>query len=715
MKLVEIKNSLAKLYYEPLDFPLVISDFLTIDDGNQKILSQVVSIESTTKEDTNCAILKFTLDLDDANKQSTYSGYVPALDAIVSKTKPYILNEIFCSNPKSIKAGYLTNSSKLELKINADILNKFLYIQADRQDEIDLILKKITDYNGTEEKKTLIIQYNDIEEYENANVITLGKELKLPVNNDILNYIYENDLTGLTVEQKAIVQDILLEIQEYINTLEDGYIPFNTLLDVVNEVYESDKSTGVILLRNKLLKYQQLGIFASTLEEINALYDSLKNNTITLLDLSQTDLNWQKETTMFALQNIDEPFYVITEIDDNITDEKILNELYKNEYIRPIVASDYESINAAKAKSFAKNLILFKPDKQQKAAASYNSFLMKLAPLEYIVSGETTYYTPLIVQKLPEQLVSTEEQTSIEEENIIQEISVTDEDNEQPELAELISNDDEFSELEEYGEDINPLEDDIETNIDQEESEIKTIFDESVEQEIAQDVDKMFTAESNTEELPDVELDALTDYSEEDINNPEEFEDAEEQLPVIDEEQELISDNDLDILEQLSDSDDSLDDNEEESYEPEEQGETGIITAQEQPSSSIPDLINDDDETLDELEPLEDIEDSEAGILGNSDSIALDLPSQESIQESILDNLTENDSIPSVPIYQPEYTAKSKDGFNITEGNIVYHEKYGKGVVEELFNYGKRTLCSIQFDNVGRRLLDPNLAELKQM
>ena len=62
MKLVEIKNSLAKLYYEPLDFPLVISDFLTIDDGNQKILSQVVSIESTTKEDTNCAILKFSLD-----------------------------------------------------------------------------------------------------------------------------------------------------------------------------------------------------------------------------------------------------------------------------------------------------------------------------------------------------------------------------------------------------------------------------------------------------------------------------------------------------------------------------------------------------------------------------------------------------------------------------------------------------------------------------
>ena len=59
------------------------------------------------------------------------------------------------------------------------------------------------------------------------------------------------------VEEKAIVQDIILEIQEYTKTLEDGYIPFDSLLDVVNSIYDTDKSTGIILLRNKLLKYKQ--------------------------------------------------------------------------------------------------------------------------------------------------------------------------------------------------------------------------------------------------------------------------------------------------------------------------------------------------------------------------------------------------------------------------------------------------------------------------
>lgn len=46
-------------------------------------------------------------------------------------------------------------------------------------------------------------------------------------------------------------------------------------------------------------------------------------------------------------------------------------------------------------------------------------------------------------------------------------------------------------------------------------------------------------------------------------------------------------------------------------------------------------------------------------------------------------------------------------------GDVVTHPKYGQGVVEKMINYGNKTLCSISFVNIGRRLLDPNLSELK--
>ena len=730
MKLVEIKNSLAKLYYEPLDFPLVISDFLTIDDGNQKILAQVVSIESTTKEDTNCAILKFSLDLDESNKHSTYSGYVPALDAIVSRTKTNILQNIFSSSTNAINVGVLTNSSKIELNLSSDILNKFLYIQSDRQEETTNILNTLLDYNMSQKQKTLIIKFHNIETYTNDNTIVFGKDLKLPVNTNILNYIYENDLTGLTVEQKAIVQDILLEIEEYINTLEDGFIPFNTLLDVVNSVYESDKSTGVILFRNKLLKYKQMDIFASTLEEINALYDSLKTYTVTVFDISDHDINWMKEALNFALQNIDEKFYVLMQIDDDTVAENNINEMYQNENIIPIVASCYESSLAPKIKSFAKNLILYKPEKQQKAAASYNSFLMKLAPSEFIVSGETTYYTPLIVKDLPAKLIK----TNIVE-TVIAQPSAIDEETNSEEAVEIIDSNDteeqeniyetpQVSELEEL-QDLQELEEldslPVLSSEEQEEnSEIKNIFDESVEEEIAKDVDKMFTATGSApEEISDTGLEEFSD-----VENTEE--------PETIQTEDVISDDDLDILEQLSDGDDlTLEDATLDTLEPIEEDNQPLEEAvspapieeqEEQESEEEPlpleeELISEDD-TLEELEPLEDLEDSESGILGGNEELPLELSEEKPMQDTILESLTENNSLPGVPIYSTDNnsaSAKSSDGMNITEGNIVYHEKYGRGVVEELFNYGKRTLCSIQFDNVGRRLLDPNLAELKQM
>ena len=140
MKLIEIKNSLAKLYYEPAVSQLVLSDFLTVDDGNKKILSQVISIESTSNNDINCAILKFSLDINDSGTFSTYSGYVPSLDAKITKTDVKILKSIFSNSDKTINMGELSNTFNIHLNLNASILDNFLYIQSDVTENSQSIL-----------------------------------------------------------------------------------------------------------------------------------------------------------------------------------------------------------------------------------------------------------------------------------------------------------------------------------------------------------------------------------------------------------------------------------------------------------------------------------------------------------------------------------------------------------------------------------------------
>ena len=55
------------------------------------------------------------------------------------------------------------------------------------------------------------------------------------------------------------------------------------------------------------------------------------------------------------------------------------------------------------------------------------------------------------------------------------------------------------------------------------------------------------------------------------------------------------------------------------------------------------------------------------------------------------------------------------DSDDLEQGDTVVHTKYGNGVVEKMIKYGSKTLYSINFDNVGRRLLDPTLTEIKKV
>ena len=49
-------------------------------------------------------------------------------------------------------------------------------------------------------------------------------------------------------------------------------------------------------------------------------------------------------------------------------------------------------------------------------------------------------------------------------------------------------------------------------------------------------------------------------------------------------------------------------------------------------------------------------------------------------------------------------------------GDKVYHPKHGKGTVEGFANYSNKILfCQIEFEKVGRRILDPRIAGLEKI
>ena len=47
MQIFEVKNNIAKIIYNPAENKLLPSDFLLIEDANQKLIAQVINIETT--------------------------------------------------------------------------------------------------------------------------------------------------------------------------------------------------------------------------------------------------------------------------------------------------------------------------------------------------------------------------------------------------------------------------------------------------------------------------------------------------------------------------------------------------------------------------------------------------------------------------------------------------------------------------------------------
>ena len=111
---------------------------------------------------------------------------------------------------------------------------------------------------------------------------------------------------------------------------------------------------------------------------------------------------------------------------------------------------------------------------------------------------------------------------------------------------------------------------------------------------------------------------------------------------------------------------------------------------------SIDEVTSNDNLTEDDLDFIEDL--------------AVDTPDEQSDGQSD-DNFELTEETPEeLPVYESETPENNDTGFE--QGDTVSHPKYGKGVIEKLIKYGNKTLCSISFENVGRRLLDPAISEL---
>mgnify|MGYP000572650150 FL=1 len=737
MKVLEIKNNLVKIAYDVKD-NLALSNFVIIEDTNTPYVAQVVNIKADST--TNFAIVKLLFTFNEEGILKNYNGTIPSTKANVSiLPSNELLDIIPIEDP--IRMGQLAQQN-VELKVDKTIFDNNLLICSNNLENTSTLLNNIL-----KQLKNKVVIFDTDGQFDWENKLYFGKEFKLPLNYDTINFIYDTELEDVDATSKAIIQDIFIEVQEYTKTLPEGYLPFETFLNVVDQQYKETQITELVLLKNKLLKYRDLNVFAETLKDVLNLSIAIEKSDITVIDISDMPHTLQKEIMSYTyniMNSIKSDIYSFVKIDNSNTDKKLLKKFLVRSNVYTTIICSHEYKYLPEIKEAAQNLILFAPLTLQHDFASYNTFLNKLNSDEFIIYGAHTQNIPLIVElddieidenteddlkkqdtqtdnivPMPEIKPSSKEEKEKEEDEIIEENTIEEEEIN----SETNENSLEMPEVE-YP-DITIDEIPIEQNNNQtEETEIISVNEDIQLNNKIAPVDNILSIE---EELP-TEPTIIENNSS--TNNPENIIIEDSPIEITTEEPNTQNEN-LEIY----NSENNIEEIEEDEIEPQiELQEPEIDYSVEdidiEENFGEPQIIENNDDLIeqvakdvdkafyeklpDENYELPDNDNIETDELTEDDLNLIDDLAIDDTNMQLDNSFQESENIeqtPVVPIYETE-DMEPKENQKLEPGDRVSTPKYGEGIVEKMIKYGNKMLCSIEFPNIGRRLLDPAMSEI---
>ena len=661
MELIDIKNDYAKLNYNILDYPLKIADFLVIEDQNETILSQVIQIESSIhNKKSNNAIIKFILNFNQEGNLTPYNGYIPCVEAKINILEAYQASKFIKAKDSNILWGKL-NDHKFFFQSPINLIDNGLYIRSDNIENRLKIENNIIDNLSTLNKKVLILDFNNQHSpsiYKYANILKLSNNFRLPFNCEAFDFLINKDLKLGAIENRAIIEGILLELKNYVSSLDQGYLPFETLQSVIDDEYNQNKMAELAIFRNQLLKYKYQGLFAQDKKDFNILNKSIETNDITVVNTSGIDKKFYPLVLNTIISLVKHSCYFLINLDNFSIDDYTIDKIFSQTSFKPIITSNYKFNSSFNIKQYVKNLILFKPLESIKDSEFYTTFLHNLSFDQFIIFGQNTYFLPFIVNL---------EKLDLKEQQIIQE-------------------------------------------------------------EIQKDIDKIFTAPCSTatktatnkigSSNPNLKENNYDNIKPTKYINKTDIIDSEKKDTIINSSTSI-----------LTSSENSSDDNNINHEVKSKVIENDTVVDKENSNNNnvnkslsqtnIDDNLQLDEEMLDIIDGLykknDDKTKSNQKLQIQEDQLIVNT------LENKFENLVpqENTSTKfhnkknTVPIYQANIsTDKNTQNIKFYEGEFIYHPKYGEGVIEKIISYGDKTLLSIQFNQVGRRLLNPSLAAI---
>lgn len=786
MKIIEVRDGFIKF---EADDSIQLSSFIKVTGELKNYIAQVLQLKMSGENKIGYAKILF---LYDGNLQ-TYDKTLPAEDSEITEFTSEILNNSIAFEEPIVIGRTLGEEL---ITIDASAFDNKMLMSIDDKKMNNIIVRNLVKQFNNIDKNVVIIDTLGVVEARKA---VAGVDFKLPLDTTSLAFMYQDCLNDATAESKSMIIEIFKDLSEYSKTV--PFLPFQILKTIVDNMVDKEHIFKLLVLKNKLAKFDRLGYFAKNKDEVDSL-KAILNSKCVIIDISKLDNAFQNRYLSFIYDVLDEKTQVLFELSNTVSKKNIKDILTSQKVATTFIThSGFKYLNDIK--NVFDNFIVSPSLANNRVFDIYSTLLKSMPDNTYLISGDTTNYIPIVSKsELIDDTVKKDEtelekisvsdgltSQTIEDGNILanieekseETINKISEDINVPERIDMFGADTEDEEPEEQSaqdeQEVQLQEEDLEDVNEEEPAEEEVVrLNNSFETEVHHNIEiQDYVPEEPIEETPQeisleesleepieeytteeetskmvVEEPELIEESEDtaielgddiDLDLEEQEENAEivEELPEANNEIEEVN-NELEVLPVSEDTEDyeldnivelnpedasdndiviDMDDNlsEEDLDEQIVKDVDKVFTTRKDDDISdsdldfIDELNNDDDELLEEVTDNSDI------LEPTEDDVILEEPQEELKLEDEDDKIleTRNASTPIVPVYEadiPQEDLVMSD--SIQQGDSVTHAKYGNGVVEKMIKYGNKTLFSINFDNIGRRLLDPTLTEIKK-
>ena len=413
MKILEVRDGFIKF---EADSNVCLSSFIQVSGLAKSYIAQIIQIKRSGINSIAVAKILFLYD----GALQAYDKTLPPEDAEIKDFTFNILNNsINASEP--VIAGEMPEKD-LSIIIDASSFNKKMLMSIDDKDENNILIRNFTKQFNNLNKNVLIIDTLGV---INAKKHTAGVDFKLPLDTASLAFMYQDCLNDATSDSKSLIVEIFRDLAEYSKTV--PFVPFGALKNIVDDMVDKSHVFKLLVLKNKLAKFDKLGYFAKDKAEVDKV-ERILDSKCTIIDLSKLDSAFQNRYLAFLYEKLQgrEDIQVFLELSNTVSKKNLKNILEDTVPTTFITHSRFKYLNDIK--NLFDNFIISPSITNNEIFKVYNTFLKAMSKDTYLITGEAVNYIPLmssvklinsvIPQQRPEQ--AEENIENIKEEQIPQ-------------------------------------------------------------------------------------------------------------------------------------------------------------------------------------------------------------------------------------------------------------------------------------------------------